>query len=208
MANEALYVGLDYHTSGVQVCAIDPAGRVFVNRSMANDVREIQRVVGCLPGTPRVAIEACTGAADLAEQLTEQSGWCVSLAHAGYVARLRQQPDKTDFSDARLLADLERVGYLPRVWLAPAVIRDLRRVVRYRQQLVNERRSIKQRIGALVRDHRAQAPNIRRWTLRWMLWLERGEEFSEHTRWIMGRQLDRLHMLRGEIAASLREDES
>ena len=56
--------------------------------------------------------------------------------------RLKQSPDKTDFSDAQLLADLERVGYLPRVWHAPERIRELRRLVRYRQQLVAQRRNV------------------------------------------------------------------
>ena len=73
-----------------------------------------------------VAIEACCGAADFGEELLSHvraaggvGGFRVELAHPGYVARLKQSPDKTDFSDARLLADLSRVGYLPRVWLAP-----------------------------------------------------------------------------------------
>ena len=37
----------------------------------------------------------------------------VSLAHATYVHKLKQSPDETDWSDARLLVDLLRVGYLP-----------------------------------------------------------------------------------------------
>ena len=40
------------------------------------------------------------------------------------------------------MADLVRVGYLPRAWLAPPWIRDLRWLVRHRQQLVNERRLV------------------------------------------------------------------
>ena len=32
---------------------------------------------------------------------------------------MKKSPDKTNFSDAKLLADLVRVGYLPKVWLAP-----------------------------------------------------------------------------------------
>ena len=66
----------------------------------------------------QAAIEACCGAANLADELIHRCQWSVDLAHAGYVARMKQSPDKTDYSDARLLADLERVGYLPRVWLA------------------------------------------------------------------------------------------
>jgi hypothetical protein len=40
----------------------------------------------------------------------------VELAHPGYVHRLRRSPDKTDLSNAQLLADLTRVSYLPTVW--------------------------------------------------------------------------------------------
>ena len=61
--------------------------------------------------------------------------WSVDLAHPGYVQRMRQNPDKTDYQDAQLMADLERIGYLPRVWLAPQHIPELRQVVRYRLQL-------------------------------------------------------------------------
>ena len=49
---------------------------------------------------------------------------------------MEANPDKSDKSDADLVCDLNRVGYLPEVWLAPEWIRDLRAVVRYRQQLV------------------------------------------------------------------------
>jgi hypothetical protein len=58
-----------------------------------------------------------------------------AVAHPGYVARMKQSPDKSDFSDARLLADLPPVGYLPKVWLAPECVRELRRLLRYREQL-------------------------------------------------------------------------
>jgi transposase len=44
-------------------------------------------------------------------------GWNVSLGHPTYIARMKSSPDKSDFSDGRLLADLTRVGYLPKVWL-------------------------------------------------------------------------------------------
>jgi len=98
---------------------------------------------GARGATVQAALEACCGAADLADELVEQAGWSVGLAHPGFVARMKQNPDKTDFSDARLLADLLRVGYLPKVWLAPAELRELRRLVRYRQQQVDQRRNVK-----------------------------------------------------------------
>jgi transposase len=115
---------------------------VLGNRRCPNDWLAIESWAEAHGQVKGVAIEACTGAADLAEELTLRAGWSVDLAHPGYVRRMKQSPDKTDWSDARVLADLERVGYLPRVWLAPQEVRELRRVVRYRQQLANERRSI------------------------------------------------------------------
>ena len=50
---------------------------------------------------------------------------------------MKSSPDKSDYSDGQLIADLTRVGYLPRVWLAPAYIRELRQLVNHRQQLVD-----------------------------------------------------------------------
>jgi hypothetical protein len=43
----------------------------------------------------------------------------VQLANPGYVNRMKRSPDKTDFGDAQMLADLSRVNYLPKVWLTP-----------------------------------------------------------------------------------------
>jgi len=100
-------------------------------------LQEIVNVVGIRGAGVFAAIEACNGSSSLAQSLIEKAGWSVDLAHPGYVARIKQSPDKTDFSDARLLADLERVGYLPKVWLASHDVRELRRVVRFRQQLAN-----------------------------------------------------------------------
>jgi hypothetical protein len=86
------------------------------------------------------------------------------------VAQLKKSPDKTDFSDGRLLADLTRVGYLPRVWLPPAYDRDLRQLVNHRQAMVNQRRAVKLRIGAARRQHRAKPP------VKMSRWIKRSEQ--------------------------------
>lgn len=183
----------------MQICIIDPQGQVLANRPCPNDSAAICELVRPFAGDPHVAIEACTGAANLAEELVQRFGWSVDLAHPGFVARMKQNPDKTDFTDARLLADLERVGYLPRVWLAPEEVRELRRLVRYRQQLAGERKSLKLRVGALLRDGRVVAPALRSWTVAWLQWLRQTPALSPQTRWIVDRQLARLAWLSVEI---------
>ena len=87
---------------------------------------------------------------------------------------MKGSPDQHDFGDAHLLSDLTRVGYLPKVWLAPPWVRELSRLVRYRQQQVDQRRNAKLRIGALLRDHRLRVPAERQinvWTQAWLAWL-------------------------------------
>jgi transposase len=195
-----LFVGLDYHQDFVQVCVLDETGRTMRNSRVANDWRKIAAAVP--PGaTVQAALEACCGAADLADELVEQAGWSVSLAHPGFVARMKQNPDKTDFSDAQLLADLLRVGYLPKVWLAPAELRELRRLVRYRQQLANERRNVKLRIRGLLRDHRLSTDELRAnpWTKAWLAGVAALADLGAVTHWILQEHLANLTRLNAQI---------
>lgn len=199
MQRITVYVGLDYHQSGVQVCAMDRGGRVLLNKGCPNDWRQIANRVAAPGGTIRAAIESCSGAANLAEELVAQAGWSVDLAHPGYVSRMKQSPDKSDYSDARMLADLVRVGYLPRVWLAPEPIRELRLLVRYRQQLTNDRRNVKLRIGAVLREQRVKFAWAGPWTRAWMAWLRETDDLSRYGRWVVDRHLNRLEYLSKEL---------
>lgn len=194
------FVGLDYSESSVQVCVLDESGRLLANRGCANDWEQITQFVGRFGPVKRAAIESCTGAADLTDELVNRAGWPVDLAHPGYVARMRQSPDKSDYSDGRLLADLTRTGYLPKVWLAPRNVRELRRLVRLRDARVQQRRATKLRIGALLREHRRRCLNVRTWTKAWLKWLDEAE-LPEHSRWILQRELSFLKYVQEEIAA-------
>jgi len=194
MANSKIFVGLDYHKDSVQVCAMDDKGKVILNKRARNNWYAIAELI---PDSDvfdvHAALEASTGASDLADELVLQAGWSVDQAHPGYVSRIKQSPDKSDFSDAQLLADLERVGYLPRVWHPPVFIRNLRRLVRYRQQLAAQRRAVKLRIRSLLRDHRICDPKeFKPWTKPWLHWLSNTDKLPDDSRWIMDRLLEDL----------------
>lgn len=200
MESVPVKVGLDYHQKSVQVGVMAMDGRLLGNRSCDNDWQAIVSFAERHGRVTGAAIEACTGAADLAEELVQKAGWSMHLAHPGYVSRMRQNPDKHDWGDARLLADLERVGYLPQVWLAPQETRELRRLVGYRQQLADERRDHKLRVGALLRDQRQICREGKPWTRRWFRWLS-GAALGEQSRWIIERQLSKMERVCREIAA-------
>jgi transposase len=199
MESVPVRVGLDYHQHSVQVGVMDMEGRLLGNRACENDWQAIASFAEGYGHVTGAAVEACTGSADLAEELAQKAGWSMHLAHPGYVNRMRQNPDKHDWGDARLLADLERVGYLPQVWLAPQETRELRRLVGYRQQLADERRTTKLRVGALLRDQRQICRTARPWTLGWFHWLS-GTALGEHSRWIIERHMARMEWVCREIA--------
>jgi transposase len=202
MSNVPVFVGLDYHQDSIQVCVLNQEGDVLLNRSAANDCQEVARIVGPLGAVKRVGIEACCGAADFGEQLVQHLGWNVSLGHPAYIAKIKSSPDKSDYSDSRLIADLTRVGYLPRVWLAPANIRELRQLVNHRQRLVDHARALKLQVGAILREQRVKIEKEcgSRWSKAWTASVQDNQRLSKHARWIVDDLLDDLKYANGKIA--------
>jgi transposase len=200
MNTVAVFVGLDYHQDSVQVSVLDGQGKQLLNRGCRNDWKEIVRTVEPLGRVKAAAMEACGGAADLAEELRAKAGWRLDLAHPQYVAKLKGSPDKTDYSDSRMLADLTRVGYLPKVWLASAYERDLRQLVNHRQSLVDYRRAVKLRIGAVLREHRSRAPKeLSRWSGPWVYWAKTTGQLSPSAHWIIRDLMDELEHLNKKV---------
>jgi transposase len=195
-------VGLDYHQHPVQVVVMDEQGNRLLNRPCPNDWERIVQLVEPLGVVKRAAIEACCGAADLAEELIEKANWPVELGHPTYIAKLKGSPDKSDFSDAELIADLARVGYLPKVYLASSYERDLRQLVNHRQALVDQRRAVKLRVGGVLREHRAVPPKeLSRWSKAWVEWSKSALQLSDHGRWIVNDLMQDLKHLNEKVLA-------
>lgn len=201
MSSLPVFVGLDYHQDSVQVCVLDAEGKQLCNQSVKNDTSVIEGRIMRHGKPRRIAIEACCGAADLAEELATQRGLPVQLAHPGYVNRMKRSPDKHDLGDALLLADLTRVNYLPQVWLAPREIRELRRLVRHRANLVRQRKDAKLRIRGLLRENRLKCQDASAWTKAWYQWLLEEATLSQSDRWVVQQLVELLIFLEGGIAA-------
>jgi transposase len=206
IADWICFVGLDYHNSFVQVCVLGSNGSILGNQRVVNSTGAIIDYVDRIRDGRVIkgaAIETCCGASNLAEQLMDQE-WPVELAHAGICEKMKRSPDKSDYADAHMLADLCRVGYLPRVWLPPRAIRDLRRLTRFRQQLADQRRDIKLRIRAMLREERIELPsgvgNV--WTKSWFKWLKDSTALTDHSRWVMDSHLDELDRVIKKIATT------
>jgi transposase len=111
---------------------------------------------------------------------------------------MKQTPDKTDRTDAQVLADLTRVGYLPRVWLAPKAVRELRMLVRHRRDLANDRRNSKLRLRGLLREQRVKDP-VTPWSVAWVAWVKLAAPLSEQGRWVAERLLAHIDYTNAQI---------
>ena len=147
-----------------------------------------------------MGIEACCGAADLAEELATQWQLPIQLAHPGYVNRMKQSPDKTDFGDAQLLADLARVNYLPAVWLAPRTTRNFVVWCGTGASCPSTQRHQASYSGD-TSGKPFEVPPCRAWTKAWYTWLTSEAELSESDRWVLDDHLEELVSLSGRIAA-------
>jgi transposase len=200
MAMLPVYVGLDYHEDTIRVCILEEDKTMLFNRNQPNDVRQVAAAIRLFGQPAGVALEACCGAAEFATELIALTGWNVRLAHPGYVRRMKYGPDKTDAQDAEVLADLLRARHLPEVWLADSLTRQLRRLVRYREGVKGERKNVKLRIRALLREERVPEPGVSPWTKAWRKWLITALP-GEQSQWVMQRLLDQLERLESELAA-------
>lgn len=198
MSSVAHYVGLDYHQNSVQVCVMDQDARVKLNRRCNNDLASLVPLLNSAGAVRKIALEACEGSADLAEALVQAGSWTVELAHPLYVSKIKGSPDKSDFSDAKLLADLSRVGYLPRVWLAPKPVRELRQLVEHRHRLASDRRALKLRVGSVLRNERVKIEGTR-WSKPWLAAVREQPGVSENGRWLIEQLLDELESVQQRL---------
>jgi transposase len=190
----AHFVGLDYHQDEIQVCILDRQGVMLANKKLPNDTAILDHFVRRHCAHFQASIEACTGAAAIGDELRHLYHWDIRQAHAGYVSRMKRSPDKTDYSDARILADLVRVDYLPEVWLPPVHICHLRSMVRRRDQLIKDRTREKLRLRALLRNYRLVPPGSA-WSRSWIAWLTDSDKIPEDIAFVLEDLLDSIKRL-------------
>jgi transposase len=143
------YVGIDLHRRRSVIVRLDGAGEVLGEARVDNTPLALAAVMADAGPEPEVAIEATVGwywAVDVLEEL----GARVHLAHPLGIKAFENRRVKNDRVDARLLADLLRMGRLPEAWIAPRPIRELRELVRYRHKLVDDRSGLKAQVHSVL----------------------------------------------------------
>jgi len=145
---EQQYVGIDLHRRRSVIVRMNDAGEVLKVSRVDNDPVALSMAVAEAGPDPEVVLEACYGwywAADL----LQAEGARVHLVHPlGLHWDTRRV--KNDVKDATELAHRLRRNDVPEAWIAPAPVRELRELVRYRAKLTALRTSAKAQVHAVM----------------------------------------------------------
>ncbi len=76
----------------------------------------------------------------------------LAVGHPAAMEAITRAKKKSDRLDSDKLADLCRVNLLPRVWMPPRELRELRRLLRFRRRLVEQATWSKNRIATLMME--------------------------------------------------------
>ena len=142
-------VGMDLHRRRSVLVWMTEDGRRLGTARITNSPAELRQAIAAAGKHPRVVLEATYGWYWAADVL-QAAGAEVHLAHPLGVKAFTYRRVKNDEKDAADLADLLRMGRLPEAWIAPAEIRELRELTRYRIKLVRLRTSGKDQVHAVL----------------------------------------------------------
>jgi transposase len=149
---EMLYGAIDIHKHVFQAAVFDAAsGEVVEARFPASRERLGDWAMEWQGRLAAVAIEATSGWRWVVREL-QQHGLVVQLADPGQAVALKgkRRRAKTDRLDARWLARLLAKEMLPRSWIPPGQIQELRDRTRLRKALAEDRRRWGQRLHAYL----------------------------------------------------------
>lgn len=161
-----LYAGIDLHSNNSVMTVLDEQDRTVYAKRLANDLTAIIAALRSCAGTVRgVAVESTYNWYWLVDGL-QDAGFTVHLVNTAAVKQYDGLKHGGDFSDARHLAHLLRLGILPTGYIYPREQRAVRDLLRKCSQFVRQRSTQILSIGNLVARNlgtHASGNEIKRW---------------------------------------------
>lgn len=149
--NGMYYIGLDLHKKSIVYCVKSSAGVKVQQGSVFAERKAIQTWLSQLPGHWYGAMEA-----------TMFTGWVydflkphaveLKVAHPEMLKAITAAKKKNDRADAEKICDLLRVDLLPECYMAPTELRELRRVLRFRNMTLRTANRMKHKISGLLME--------------------------------------------------------
>jgi transposase len=145
------YVGMDVHKKTISYCVKLPGGEIVDQGSITTSHAELQRWADSLDRPWIGAMEA-----------TMFTGWIydflrpyahdLKVGHPEMLKAIVAGKKKNDRIDAETICDLLRCDLLPECYIAPTQIRDLRRILRYRNLMKQESVRMKNKTAGLLME--------------------------------------------------------
>lgn len=148
---EVYYIGLDLHKKIIAYCVKSGSGTIVSHGMIAATRSALTVWMEKLPKPWIVAMEA-----------TMFTGWVydflkphaqeLKVAHPEMLKAITAAKKKNDRADAEKICDLLRVDLLPLCYMAPQELRELRRVLRYRNHVVHMATTVKNKMSGLLME--------------------------------------------------------
>lgn len=143
------YSGIDLHTDNCYITTLDEQGALVKQQRVENISELIVAYFQTLPGPHSTVVESTSGWYWL-NDLLEEHGIEVVLAHAKYLKAIAYAKVKTDKVDSQTLATLLRQNLIPRAHKMSRQLRGLRDTMRIRLRLVQQRTACLRRIDSIA----------------------------------------------------------
>lgn len=145
------YVGLDVHKKTIAYCIKTATGETVQHGTVKSERQALRHWQAEIPGPWMGAMEA-----------TLFTGWIydflkpyaveLKVAHPQMLKAITAAKKKNDRADAEKLADLLRVNLLPECSMMSEELRELRRILRYRNLVVRTGVKMKNKIAGLLQE--------------------------------------------------------
>lgn len=167
---DELYVGLDVHKAFTVAHILNQFGKKVMVKTIRGHWSNIFIFLESLPAELHVCYEASDGYGYLYDNISKRAK-SVQVAHPGQCRLIFKSKKKTDRIDAEKLAKLLFLNEVPSIHVPNINIRDWRRLIIFRQNLVAEGTRVKNRIRGLLRRYGIKAVTGL-WYKKGLAWLE------------------------------------
>lgn len=145
------YIGLDIHKRVIVYCIKTLEGKLIRQGKISADRNSLGEWAQALPGPWIGAMEA-----------TLFTGWVydflfpyaeeLKVAHPEMLKAITAAKKKNDRADSEMITDLLRVNLLPECYMLPQEIRELRRILRYRNHVVHTSVKMQNKMSGLLME--------------------------------------------------------
>ncbi len=145
------YVGLDIHKKVIAYCVKSADGKIVKEGKIHSTRQALAEFASSIDKPWTGAMEATMFTGWIYDTLTEL-GYEVKVSDPSMLKAITASKKKSDRNDARILADALRSNFFPEIYMTTSKIRELRRVLRFRNMMVHMAVRMKNKMSGILME--------------------------------------------------------